>query len=118
MRPLFLLCVSVFVSFGAFSQTMIRGWVKDNKMKPLAGASIAVKNGYDGAVADSAGNYSFSTTDKGSDTIIITMAGYDTLEKVVVLSNQPVTVNAVLKEQFNELKAVTITAGSFSAGDN
>lgn len=118
MRSIFLFCVSVFISSGVFSQTVIRGWVKDSKMKPLAGASIAVKNGYDGAVADSAGNYSFSTTDKGSDTIIITIAGYDTLEKVVVLSNEPVSVNAVLKEQFNELRAVTITAGSFSAGDN
>jgi len=118
MKKLFLSVVAILFSLFSFSQTVIRGWVKDSKMKPLRGAGIAVKNGYDGAVADSAGNYSFSTTDKGSDTIIITMAGYDTLEKVVVLSNEPVIVNAVLKEQFNELRAVTITAGSFSAGDN
>jgi hypothetical protein len=106
------------ILFKANAQTKIEGGVKDGKMRPLIGASIAVKNGYDGAITDSAGNYHFTTTDQGTDTLIFSLTGYKSIEKAVQLNGQAITLNVVLKEAFNELSAVTITAGSFSAGDN
>ena len=106
------------VLFEAKAQTKIEGWVKDNKMKPLIGASIAVKNGYDGAITDSSGNYHFTTSDQGSDTLVFSLAGYEPIEKLVAINGQTINLNIVLKPAFNELSAVTITAGSFSAGDN
>lgn len=116
-RYLFICLFSLgFIQINA--QTTIQGWVKDARMHPLIGASIAVKNGYDGAITDSSGNYSFVTTDQGQDTIEFSLAGFGTTEKVVSLKGASVTLNVVLQEVFNELKAVTITAGSFSAGDS
>jgi hypothetical protein len=53
---LFLLCAT------AFSQTRIFGKVKDLRGHPIPGASITVKNSFDGATSDSSGDYSFSST--------------------------------------------------------
>ncbi len=109
-----LLCVSVKV----IAQTKISGRVKDNKGKPVAGVSIAVKDSYDGAVSDSLGNFNFTTTEQGNHTIDFTNINYDDYSVTTDLNNTPRTLNIVLKEKFNELKAVTVTAGSFEAGDS
>ena len=118
MKRGFLLFLSGLFVLKISAQTTVQGWVRDNKMRPLIGANVSVKNGYDGAITDSSGNYRFSTTDQGTDTLVFSAAGYGDLEKVVTLTGQPVILPIVLKEAFNELKAVTITAGAFSAGDN
>ncbi|ANI88158.1 hypothetical protein A9P82_01820 [Arachidicoccus ginsenosidimutans] len=118
MKKISLIIIFIVSSTMSFSQTIIKGWVKDSKMKPIRNAGIAIKNGYDGTITDSAGNFSFTTTDKGIDTIQITFTGYEPFEKVVNIGNETININAVLKESFNELNAVTVSAGSFSAGDN
>src|SRR5690606_37957226 len=112
------LCLLSFSFLWASAQTKIEGWVKDSKNRPLIGANISVKAGYDGAVTDSSGHYHFATVDTGSDTLVFSMAGYETVERVVVLTGAPLSINVQLKAAFNELSAVRVTAGTFSAGDN
>jgi vitamin B12 transporter len=107
-----LLCVSTF------SQIIISGKVKDNKGRPVAGASISLKNTYDGATADSTGAFRFKTTEKGELIIAVTNIGYNSFEQKININNEVIIIDVVLKEQLSELKAVTITAGSFSAGDS
>lgn len=118
MKASFLLCIFSLALAQVKAQSTIHGWVRDHKMRPLVGANVTVKNGYDGAITDSSGNYTFITADLGRDTILFSIAGYGTIEKVIELKGQAIILNVTLKEAFNELKAVTITAGSFSAGDN
>ena len=62
------------------------GTVKDGKGHPIRGASITIKDSYDGATADSLGNFHFQASDKGNYTLIITNIGYNSVE-------QPVTLN-------------------------
>lgn len=100
-----------------YAQTVIKGTVKDNRNRPLAGASVTLKDTYDGATVDSLGNFKFTTTEKGAQVLEITMLGYKTFTQAVTLSGTAVEINASLKEQLDELKAVTVTAGSFAAGD-
>ena len=114
----FLLAATIFFANHIIAQTKISGQIKDNKGKPIAGVSITLKDTYDGAVSDSLGNFSFTTTEKGSHVIEMTNVNYDDYQTTVDLNNTPLTINATLKEKFNELKAVTVTAGSFEAGDN
>ena len=114
----FVLTTFLFLSIHCFSQTKISGHIKDNKGKPVPGVSITLKDTYDGAVSDSSGNFSFSTTEKGSHVIEMTNVNYDDYQTPVDLNNTPLTFNVSLKEKFNELKAVTVTAGSFEAGDS
>jgi vitamin B12 transporter len=97
--------------------TLIKGKVVDNRRKALSGASISLKDTYDGATSDSAGNYTFTTTEKGNQTLVISSMGYKSFEITVELNGTPIVQDALLKEELNELKAVIITAGSFEASD-
>ena len=99
------------------AQTKISGKIKDGKGHPVPGASITIKNSYDGATSDSSGNYAFISSDTGTQILVISSVGYRPEEKPVLLRGQAVQLDLSVKEMQNELKAVTITAGSFSAGD-
>ena len=107
----------IICSICLFAQVTISGKVKDNKGRPLQGASVALKDSYDGTVVDSLGNYKFTTTEKGDQILSITMSGYKTFEQKITIAQSSIVVDASLKEELNELKAVTVTAGAFAAGD-
>src|SRR5688572_3421544 len=116
MERVSLILFFIFLVFFANAQK-ISGTVKDTKSKPIAGASISLKDTYDGAVSDSLGNFSFTTTEKGEQILVITAVGYIGFEQKINLNENITTFNFNLKEEFNEMKAVVITAGSFEASD-
>src|SRR5450432_3534149 len=103
---------------GAFSQIKISGKVKDGKGHPIPGASISVKNSFDGATSDSSGNYSFNSSDTGTQTLTVSSVGYRPIDVTLQMAGKPIHMDLQLKEEPNELKAVTISAGSFAAGDS
>ncbi|MES1197936.1 MAG: TonB-dependent receptor [Chitinophagaceae bacterium] len=117
MKKLILLIVVTLIVSNINSQVVIQGRVKDNKGKPLAGASISLKDTYDGTVADSLGNYKFSTTEKGEQIFIVSNIGYRPYEKKITIGTEPFVIDIALKEELSELKAVTVISGSFAAGD-
>jgi vitamin B12 transporter len=117
MRFIFLFTLSVFLQIAIQAQTKVSGTVKDTKGRPLRGASITVKDTYDGATADSAGNFSFITTEKGTMVIEITILSHRPFIQPTELKGEPIIINATLKEKPNEETAVTVTAGSFEASD-
>jgi len=104
-------------TFALQAQVKITGKLVDNKNRPVAGASVNIKNSYDGTTSDSLGNYSFGTTEKGEQLIEVTIIGYKTIEERINISDQPVTLNLALKEEITEMRAVIISAGSFEASD-
>lgn len=111
--PLLLVC---FIQ-QANAQVTIKGVVKGNKAKGLYGVSISLKNSYDGATTDSSGNFSFTTTEKGEQVLVVTAVGYKPYEQTIKLETEPVSVAVALKEDITELEAVTISAGTFEASD-
>ncbi|HWJ26481.1 MAG TPA: carboxypeptidase-like regulatory domain-containing protein, partial [Flavisolibacter sp.] len=117
MRKIFILMVLLSVYEKIQAQTIISGTVKDTKSKPIPGASITLKDTYDGATTDSSGNFSFKTLEKGQQRLIISAIGFKGVDQTLELSGKAESVHAVLKEDINELKAVVITAGAFEAGD-
>jgi len=118
MAPKFALSIT-FILFAAWckAQTLVSGTVKDTKGQPVRGASIAIRDSYDGATSDSTGAFHFRSSEKGPFTVNVTNIGYNSLEQTIQLGGDPVVLHVVIKEQLSELKAVTITAGSFTAGD-
>lgn len=116
MKP-FLITLVTFISLSNFAQVKISGNVKSNKAKNLAGVSITLKDTYDGAITDSAGNFKFTTTEKGNFSLEAKLLDYTTVTKPITIGKESVTVNFVLKEEVSELKAVVVSAGSFAAGD-
>ncbi len=112
-----LLIFSLLISSNAFTQIKISGVVRDTKGKPLYSANITLKDTYDGTVSDSAGRFSFVTSEKGNLEVEVKYVGYKTFIQKVQLDKESIKLNCILKEELSELKAVTVTAGSFEAGD-
>lgn len=115
-KIIFLIIAFGFVSV-AGAQTTISGTITDGKGKPVPGASVSLKNTYDGTVSDSTGKYTFQTTEKGTQILAVSAVGFKPVELNISLVQGTQTVPVELKEEFNELKAVVITAGSFEASD-
>lgn len=112
----FLVFVLLVVTSTARTQK-ISGVVKDAKGAPVAGASVAIKDSYDGATADSSGRFAFSTTEKGEQLLMVSAIGYKPFAQVVKLDGKEQVLQVVLREEVTELKAVVITAGAFEASD-
>lgn len=117
MKKWILSLLATLLINGIFAQIKITGSVKDQKGRILAGANIVVKGSYDGGVSDSIGNFSFKTYEKGKQTIVASNIGNKTMEQEVILDSITISIDFILKEEISELKAVTVTAGSFEAGD-
>src|SRR5689334_11109171 len=100
----------------AFGQAVISGKVLSKK-QAVPGASITIRDTYDGTTTDSSGNFSFSTTEKGEHILVISAVGYKPYEQRVSLNGQPISMDVALKEEVTELNAVIVTAGTFEAGD-
>ena len=118
MKPAFFLALLFFITFIASAQVRISGTVKDSRGKKLIGASITLKDTYDGATSDSSGNYSFITTETGAHILTTSAVGFTPVNQAVTIANEAIVMNFSVKEEFNELKAVTVTAGAFAAGDS
>ena len=99
------------------AQTTISGKVTDKKNEPIIGASIYLDGTYDGTTTNDKGEFSFSTTEKGKQTLVISFISFETFIKtadVLTFKN----LNIKLREDVNALDAVVINAGTFEAGDN
>jgi vitamin B12 transporter len=117
MRKICLLLLLQAAILIVHSQVTVSGKLRDNKGRPLPGASVAIKDSYDGTIVDSLGNFKFTTTEKGEHTLTATNVGYRSFEENIIIANTPIVKNIMLKEELSELKAVTVVAGSFAAGD-
>ncbi len=108
----------ILISFKGFTQTTISGTIKTQKGTPVKQANIILKNTYDGASSDSTGKFSFSTSETGNFVLQYSALNYKEDSIRVNLDGKPVVLQIVMKKSINELDAVTITAGTFEAGDN
>lgn len=115
-----LLAAILFGLAGAlFAQkTTISGKIVDKSNKePLIGANIYLVDTYDGATSDIDGKFRFETDETGAQALQITYLGFDTLVQKITLAGQNLEFEFALKESFNQLNVVVITAGAFEASD-
>lgn len=117
MKILYALLLLVFSCSIAAGQTMIQGQIQDSDNQPVPGVNIILLGTYDGSTTDVSGKYEFETTETGMKTLVIKFVGYKELHKQVNLDDKKIIMDATLQEEINQLDAVTITAGSFTAGE-
>ncbi|MBO0593814.1 TonB-dependent receptor [Cellulophaga sp. E16_2] len=86
-----LLVTLVFSVTSLFSQSEIKGTVKDSDGIPLAGANIVVKGSTNGTTTDFDGNYTIEAASDG--TLVFSYIGFETKEKKV---NGQSTINITL----------------------
>ena len=98
--------------------TTLRGRVLDAKTKdPLIGANIYLRDTYDGATSDADGRFSFETEETGLQTLDAKYLGYDSDSQTITLNGGILEKDLMLRESFNQLNVVVISAGSFEASD-
>src|SRR4051812_39421007 len=98
-----ILLLLLFSFAGSFAQVKISGKLTDNKNKPLRGASITIKNSYDGTTTDSLGNYSFTTTESGDQVLEASLSGYSPFSKNIKLDSSAINLNISVKELITEM---------------
>jgi hypothetical protein len=101
----------------AFAQSRISGKVTDNKNKPLADASVFFNNTLDGAATDSVGNFSFTTTEKGKQLLVVTFLG-EKKDSLALTINGDIGGLHLTVTLSHYLNTVSISAGSFEVSDD
>lgn len=114
----FLLCMILFLpGVHVFSQTIIMGKVTQEQSDALPGANVYLQGTYDGTSSNENGEFKFKTNKTGSFVLQVEFMGYEPFSQKLELRGDTIQLNIRLKEAFNQLNAVTITAGTFEAGD-
>ena len=115
MRYIFLLQLILF-TLAASGQSVVSGMVTDKSNEGLIGANVYIKDSYDGGTSDFDGNFRFETYESGAQILVVSFVGFETLELSIEVANAQ-NLRLELKESFNSIAAVTITAGAFEASD-
>jgi hypothetical protein len=116
MKNLFTLIASILLT-STFAQTRVNGSVVNAAGEPLALANIILADTYDGTTSGADGKFEFTTTETGSKLLMVRFVGFADYQQLVELNGTPITLTVRLEEQFNQLDAVTISAGAFTAND-
>jgi outer membrane cobalamin receptor len=112
----FTFLASLFLTANLYAQHTVSGKVTDTKGEPILGANVYLDGTYDGSSTNEKGEFSFTTSEKGTQTLIVSFISYEefsitadikTFQKVVVK----------LREDVNTLDAVVINTGTFEAGE-
>jgi hypothetical protein len=116
MKTIFFTFTLYFFTTFIFSQEVISGKVLDNKGKPVAGANIYIDGTYDGTSSSDIGEFSFTTTSTGNQTLVVSFLIYETFTVVIDVANYK-NQTIKLRESVNALDAVIVTAGTMESGD-
>ena len=107
----------LMITLTAWSQTEISGSVKKENGEPIPFANVLIENTYDGTTADESGKFKFQTEEKDSVTILVRALGFYERRLSMIAKGRSISIEVSLREQVNELSAVTISAGAFVASD-
>jgi hypothetical protein len=115
MRYLLLFLFGI-IQFSIVAQTTISGVVTDAKNNPVFGANVYLDGTYDGTSTNEEGNFSFLTTSKGIQKLVISYVSFETYLKIGEVSSlQKLVIK--LRDDINSLDAVVINAGTFEASE-
>ncbi len=118
MKQHILLLLLTLAPLGTLAQTRISGRITDQNGEGLTGANIYLEGTYDGSTSNLEGRFVLETSETGEQVLRIEYIGYKGFQKPLVLEGGTIDLARItLKEELNELTAVTITAGTFEAGD-
>ena len=113
-RPIAL--IAFFYATIVYSQTTVSGAVT-NGARPVVGANVYLEGTYDGASTDENGFFTFETNETGTQNLIVSMISFETHMLAGDVSYFG-DLKIKLTETINQLTGVTLTAGTFEAGDN
>ncbi|KEO72077.1 TonB-dependent receptor [Anditalea andensis] len=117
MKTLTIFLLTLIYAIHSQGQTVLKGTVKSILGETIPGVNVYLKGTYDGTTTDVKGNFIFTTGVKGDHILVIQGMGFKTQEKFIDMEALQSEYIFTLKEAFNELMAVTISAGAMEASD-
>lgn len=112
---LFLLTLFLFTTLLA-AQNTLSGKVVDQKGNPVSGANIYIDGTYDGTSSNEQGEFSFTTTTTGNQTLVVSFLVFETTKMLIdVVDFKGKTIK--MRESVTSLDAVVVTAGTMESGD-
>jgi len=118
LKALILLPVFGLVTGIVNAQYKISGKVMDDQNMPIRGASVYLENTLDGGTTDSTGVFEFTTSEKGSQTIVASEVSHAITGLPIVINGDVSGILLHMKTTSHNLQMVTITAGSFDASND
>jgi hypothetical protein len=112
-----LTAAGLFFVLAVRAQTRINGEVTGPLGDAVPGAHVRIKGFRSGTVADSLGKFDFTTTQRGSQTLIVSSLGFKAHQQPISITDSTLTLSITLDDAVNTLEAVTVSAGSFEASD-
>lgn len=116
MKPFIYYLFAFLLPSILMAQHVISGTIIDAHGEELIGANVYIKGSYDGSTSDVDGAFWFETYESGQQVLVVSFMGYETSESPIDVAHEK-SLRIVLKEAFNAMQAVTISAGSFEASD-
>lgn len=111
--------ILVLPAMAAHAQMAIKGKVTERNGKPVAFATVYIKNTITGALTDTLGRYAIKYNKKEAVTLVATAMGFDTTEyKLMPDSSKNYVVNLILKTNGSNLNEVVITPGAIEANND
>lgn len=110
------LLISLLISTFGFAQSTFSGQVLDENGAPLSGVNIYLKGTFLGGSSDKEGRFSIEDVKPGA-TAVFSMLGFESHELMLSEKELKAPITLVLKEAFDQLKAVTVSAGSMEVSD-
>ena len=107
----------LLINIMSIAQAKIDGKVTDQNGVPISGANVYLQGTYDGSSTNEEGMFSFTTTETGTQTLIVSFLSYETFTMAGDVSFMK-SLQIKLRDDINALDAVVLSAGTFSAGDN
>ena len=117
MKTTYLLLLFLISVTANFAQTTISGTVTDKKNIPIVGANVFIEGTYDGSSTDDQGNFTFTTTETGNQTLVISFISFQTQNLFYPVENMQ-GLQIFLKEDVNSLNSVSLNTGSFASGSS
>lgn len=91
------------------NKTIIYGDVHDKKGEPLIGVSLQVEGTYDGTVTEFDGSFYFSTQSKGEVRLIVSMFGFENVERKLNLSTDSISLSIEFGKTTLSLEEVVVS---------
>ncbi|MCG8604804.1 carboxypeptidase-like regulatory domain-containing protein, partial [bacterium] len=100
------------------SRQKVIGWVMDEKGFPLPYVNVFLHDTFDGDVSDSTGYFEIQTNQRGKQILVASMIGYEQNRQAIEIKESKIgPLRVVLREKAIAMPEATITASSFSSGD-
>ena len=106
-NTIFFTCI--FLSSIAYSQSKIKGTVKDTSGQPLPGVNVVIKGTLTGSETNFDGYFEILNLSEGTYTLVASFVGYASFTKSVVLSGPELNIDIQLIEDSVTLDDVIIT---------